>query len=247
MASITNQAPQGYIKKPKWIYGLGLAFLLAPFGNFLWSLAALGVRRWWDPAIWRIWVPYVEWYVWVLMLLVAISGLSLMLVRKWSWVLSLAALGSVFVYSVILLPNINSKASVAIVALLMLLTIGAMGVIFFSPFRLPYVNPRLRWWETSPRYRVDIKVKVGDVAQDATLVDISRSGALVEWTSAAVPELEPRTKITLPMGLTLLVEVIRKTQQGYGLKFLSEHNKADTKTLKTFLEQLSKDPTKLAR
>lgn len=238
---------KGYSKKPKWIYALGLSFVLAPVGNFVWSLAALGVKRWWDPQIWRIWLPYVEWYVWVLMGLVALSGLSLLMVRRWSWMLSLVSLACVLVYSVILLPNIPSKASIGIVALLMIITIGAMGVIFLSPFRLPYVNPRLRWWETSPRYRVEIKVKVGDLPHEASLVDVSRTGALVEWPNAMIPELQGRTKLSLPMGLTLYVEVIRRTKQGYGFRFLSESNRAEKKTLKLFLDQLAKDPTKLVR
>jgi hypothetical protein len=247
MTSGSTSTAKGYAKKPRWIYALGISFLIAPLGNFIWSLAALGVRRWWDPAVWMIWVPYVEWYVWLLMGLVAASGLSLLLVRKWSWLLSLISLASVLIYSVVLLPDISSKAGIFIVALLMIVTIGAMGVIFFSPFRLPYVNPRLRWWETSPRYRVDIRVHVDDSPLEANLVDISRTGALIQWPNANVPELSGRTKLTLPMGLALFVEVVRKTNQGYGLRFMSGVNRDEKKALHTFLAQLAKDPTKLTR
>lgn len=247
MESTSANAAKGYPKKPKWIYALGFSFLLAPLGNFVWSLAALGVRRWWDPSIWRIWMPYVEWHVWVLMGLVALSGLSLLLVRKWSWFLSLAALASVLIYSVILLPDISTKASIAIVALLMIITIGAIAVIFLSPFRLPYINPRLRWWETSPRYHVDIKVKVGDFLEEANLVDLSRTGALLQWPSARIPDIDASTKLSLPMGLVLLVEVARRTEQGYGVRFSPQNSSGDKKTLRRLLKQLGKDPTKLTR
>lgn len=239
---------RGYVSKPKWIYVLGLSFLLAPFGNFVWSLAALGVKRWWDPQVWAIWLPFVEWHVWILMAMVSLSGLSLLLVRRWSWLLSIVALVSVFVYSLVLLPSISSKTSIGIVALLMIITVGAMGVVLFSPFRLPYINPRLRWWESDPRYRVEIRAFVGEAEQEALLSDISRSGALVEWGSAAVPEISGVVKLSLPMGLVLAAEVVRKTKQGYALRFLrGSYNKAAEKALTGFLTQLAKDPTKLVR
>lgn len=243
------KTPKGYSKKPLWIYGLGLAFILAPFGNFLWSLAALGVKRWWDPAVWSIWLPYVEWHVWILMSLVSVSGFCLLLVRKWSWLLSLVSLFMVLVYSVALLPEINSKASIGIIAMLMFMTIGAIGVVFLSPFRLPYINPRLRWWETSPRYKVEIQVNVGDFSEHAVLIDVSRTGALVEWHGPNRPEtLDSPVKLSLPMGLVLFAELARKTDRGYGFRFLSGSiNKESQKALKAFLAQLDKDPTKLVR
>lgn len=240
---------KGYVSKPTWIYVLGVSFVLAPLGNFIWSLAALGVKRWWDPRIWSIWIPYVEPHVWTLMALVSLSGLCLLFVRRWSWILSLVSLGIVLVYSLFLLPSIASKASIAIVSLLMLITIGAMGVILFSPFRLPYINPRLRWWETGPRYRVDIQVKVDDLSDEGVLVDISRTGCLVEWGGVRIPQdLRGNVRLLMPMGLVLLAEVTRRTPQGYGFRFLGGgYNKAASKTLRSFLQQLAKDPTKLVR
>lgn len=247
MSSITANAPtKGYTKKPAWIYALGISFILAPFGNFLWSLAALG-ERWWHPQVWQIWVPYIEWYVWLLMVSVSVSGVALLIVRRWSWILAMTSLALVMVYSLIILPNISSKASIGIVVLLLVLTIGALGAIFYSPFRLPYLNPRLRWWETSPRYRVDINARISGVDAECTLVDVSRTGALIEWSSGKFPELSERAKLDLPMGLSLVVDVARKTERGYGLRFVSSANKAEQKNLKIFLKQLANDPSKLQR
>jgi len=239
--------PMGYASKPKWITALGVAFLLAPLGNFLWSLAAYGVERWWDPNVWGIWLPHVEPYVWLMMFLVAASGVSLLVVRKWSWILAVAALSFVLIHSFFLLPHIVGSTNTAIVVLLSLITVGSIAFVGFSPFRRPYLNPRLRWWETSPRYKADIQVKVGEIEQPGILVDISRTGALVEWPSASMPDVSENTKLDLPMGLSLYARVARKTESGYGFTFNSKFNPESNKTLKGFLSQLAKDPTKLIR
>jgi c-di-GMP-binding flagellar brake protein YcgR len=129
----------------------------------------------------------------------------------------------------------------------MIVTTLAIGVIMYlSEFRKPYLNPRVRWWETSPRYKADLPVEIEHQHQ-AVLVDISRTGLLLEWNASA-PNLEEGSfcRLKLPTDLALDARVVRKTPRGFGLEFydLSSDQK---RKLRRFLLTLAQDPTRISR
>jgi Tfp pilus assembly protein PilZ len=65
-----------------------------------------------------------------------------------------------------------------------LLLIGVVGlsVRVAREIRVPYFHPRIRWWETNPRYRlsVPVQVKAGERGLRGEILDISRGGCFVK-------------------------------------------------------------------
>jgi hypothetical protein len=237
----------GYKRKPIWIYLVSTAFIISPFCNYMLSLYLLGVRRWYSPRIWGAWIEYLDPWSVLAMVLVFAAGISIMFfVRKWSWMLSLAALIMVFSFTVIRWHEVIVVGPIIMVAL-MVGTLGAAAVVYASNFRQPYLNPRLRWWETSTRYRADIPAQVGEAKHKGVLVDISRSGLLIQWDKESqIPDLKKEVEVTISDKLSLTCAVARRTPSGYGLAFTSL-KPDEKKGLKAFLKALSEDPRQVVR
>jgi hypothetical protein len=235
----------GYRRKPNWIYFVGLCFILAPFGNFLVTLATLHIPQWYSPTVWRHWVRYVPVGTWALLSLVFASGLALLLfVRRWALLLTLATLLMVIAYNLVTIRQFALLGSLAIGG--MAGTSAVMGyLLYFTRFRRPYTDPRIRWWETSPRYKVSIPVRIESVPAEGVLLDVSFTGALIEWpTEEAVPEREQVNTIILPPDLRLSWVSARRTARGYGLRFEVSERSA-RKKFKAWIRQLGKDPSQI--
>lgn len=235
---------RGYKRKPKWIPIVAVFFMLTPFGNFLLTLASLNIPRWWTPDVWAYWVQYVPRMTWALMSLIFLSGVALLFfVRKWALILTMATLALVLIYNVFMIKVFSLMGTMAVSAM-MLTTVAAGYFLYFSRFRRPYINPQIRWWETSPRYRAEIPVKVGGSVHNATLVDVSLTGALIEWkTLDQMPLPQKVTQLQLPPGVMVACEVARSTERGYGISFKGDRE--SSKALKNWLRQLETDPSQL--
>jgi hypothetical protein len=244
----TSSNSPGYRKKPLWIYIAAIILMITPFGNLLYSLAALGVSQWYLPTTWTFWTQFVSLSTWFLLGIIFSSGVLLLVVRRWTWTLSLVFLSIIVVYDFIMLATNQFEIMGPFPIFLMIMATIAFGLgLYLSEFRKPYLNPRLRWWETEPRYRVDLPVTLTTVEHPGNLVDISRSGVLIEWADAkAVPEIEGNLNLTLPTQISIPVVVSRRTARGYGLQFTSLTS-SQKKDLKIFIETLTIDPTKLIR
>jgi hypothetical protein len=243
---MTTNSSLGYRQKPKLIYLVAVLLMLTPFGNLIWSLKALKVSNWYHPSVWFYWSQYVQWPTWILLGLIFASGLSLLFVRKWSWTFSLVTMAIITIYDIVMWHEFRMMGTAAVVAMIVC-TLGFSAFMFFTEFRVPYLNPRVRWWETSPRYRVDLPVVLNKTDSPATLVDISRTGLLIEWpVSSKIPDIEGEMLITLPTQASLPTKIMRRTERGYGLMFASL-SREQRKSVQHFIETLAEDPTKLQR
>ena len=237
----------GYRKKPLWIYMVAIALMVAPLGNLLWTLANLNIPRWYLPSTWRIWLPYLTASTWVMLAALFVSGCSLLFVRRWSWGLGLLTLCLITVYNLVMLKQFLMLGPIA-VFLMIASTIGLAAFLYFSEFRKPYLNPRLRWWETSPRFRAELPVALQGQSEPAILVDISRTGLLLEWPEGKKPPgLEGTLHLTLPaQSQSVPGEVKRSTLKGYGLQF-ENLTKPDKRLIDACIGTLADDPTKVGR
>lgn len=237
---------KAYRKRPLWTVLLALAFVFAPIGNLLVTLIAFRVPHWWSPQVWSQWISGVSPTLLALQVLIFVSGVALLFVRNWSWTIALFTLSVACLYNVFSFQSLLKMGPWA-VGVMVLLTLVGIAVMLYSPFRRPYLNPRLRWWETSPRFRADIRVIIEGVPGEAILVDVSRTGALLEWREIEnIPQLEGLKQMTLAQGPILSCIVIRRTPKGYGLNF-HKLSPASKKYLKNWLAELAKDPTRFAR
>lgn len=243
---MNTNSSAGFRQKPKSVYLAAIVLMLAPIGNLAMNLAVLGVPRWYHPENWIFWTRYVSPLTWGVLALIFLTGVSLLFVRRWTWTFSIISMALIIAYDVIMWNEFQKMGLWAVVAMI-LGTIAFIAFLIFTEFRVPYLNPRARWWETSPRYRVDLPVGLSKTDTPATLIDISRSGVLVEWMPGQTrPELEGNIEITLPTQAKVPATVMRKTERGYGMSFVGL-NGVQKKSVKTFIETLAEDPTKLHR
>lgn len=244
-----ESAPQhvsGYRKKPLWIYVTALVLMFSPLGNIIWSLAQVGAIGWYKPSVWIYWARFVTPQTWILLVLLFVAGALLLVVRRWSWTFSLVVLGMIAIYDLVMIKNFVAMGPLAVVAMLVG-TVSFGLILYFSEFRKPYINPRLRWWETSPRYKVDLPATCSTVPTPGVMVDISRSGVLLQWPADLnIPNIEGNCHVTLPNQLTLPALAKRKTEHGYGMEFHTL-NREQKRQLLDFIASLSVDPSKIRR
>ena len=235
----------GYRRKPAWIYLTALAFMLAPVGNTALVLQSLGLLSWDHREAAMAWLSNVSPGTWLLFGLVFLSGVALLFVRRWSLHLTLGTLAIVVLYNIVNFQALSVIGAWKLGAMI-IVTVGLLLSLYFSEFRVPYVNPRLRWWETAPRFRVDLKARETTLSRDLVIVDISRTGVLAEMSAEGI-DVGQSLKLELPMDLKLAGRIARKSPNGQiGIEFV-ELDRTGRKHLKTFLDQLRDDPSKILR
>ncbi|MGE3973839.1 MAG: PilZ domain-containing protein [Bdellovibrionales bacterium] len=97
----------------------------------------------------------------------------------------------------------------------------------------PYFNPKLRWWDRNPRYRIQIaaKFQIDRQTRKGNLLDISKGGCFTELDTKLIvgEEIEIRIML-LKFDFTTKAKVIWSCEdpKGYGLLFqgmTSRHRK----------------------
>ncbi|MEW6055701.1 MAG: PilZ domain-containing protein, partial [Bdellovibrionota bacterium] len=123
-----------------------------------------------------------------------------------------------------------------------------VNIVFVSYFllgavRAPYFNPRLRWWESKPRYLVQLKAVVSSstLNQKCTILDISEGGAFIKTAMPLLLGDVVRLDISfLDRTLSVVGHVVhcgRSEVKGYGVQFLNGGHaakKAIRKLIETF-------------
>lgn len=146
-------------------------------------------------------------------------------VRAWSWWLLLAltvAWGGRDVYVYVTQGHAVRQGALWAFTAVTLLPLAALALLLQRETRAPYFNPRIRWWESEPRYPVDAPVRSGGRA-----LDISESGVFIQRDDPR--ELGGRDDYVLDLEggeLAFRGEVCwvsagdAEHPRGYGVKFL---------------------------
>lgn len=249
---MSQQAVRGYRRKPAWIVAVAILFILAPFGNFLYAMFSLGYRKWPESSEMDILLRSIPSMVWILQGLVALSGVALLFVRRGSLTLATVSLSMLTAYNLLRFRDFSIIGTANLVALI-LATLAVLAALYFPRFRKPYIDPRVRWWETAKRYRADLSVEIVGGDESFRLLDISNTGALVTAPDAVLNRLIPGRplRLHLPGGHELEAEVVREAPapgegRAWGLRF-TDTSRAARRGLREFLSTLESDPTKLLR
>lgn len=88
----------------------------------------------------------------------------------------------------------------------------------------PYFNPKMRWWERDPRFRVNMgaRFQVNSQRQKGSLLDLSRGGCFAELETILFPGdlIELRVTVDEVDFLTRAKVIWRSSRpRGYGLMF----------------------------
>jgi hypothetical protein len=163
-------------KRPLIITVISLCYLIAPAaiiiqGSFVSRIPLFGPHN----IFTRLYYTDI-----IILCLYPVCSIGLYSVRKWGWWVFLGSSGALIVYNVVVYlisPMYN-------IVLLIMFNVGlavVAGIFFRKHIIAPYFNPRLRWWESDPRYRLDIAayITVGDKHIEGEVMDISESGCLI--------------------------------------------------------------------
>ncbi|MCK5094373.1 MAG: PilZ domain-containing protein [Spirochaetes bacterium] len=106
-----------------------------------------------------------------------ISAAAIYSIKKWGWYLFLACSLILISYN-IFVYYLSPRYSLLILIVLNVILAIVAGIFFRKHIIAPYFNPRLRWWETEPRYKIEIHADIifGKNVLTGEILDISNSG-----------------------------------------------------------------------
>lgn len=110
-----------------------------------------------------------------------VAGFGLWEMRRWSWYIFLIANAWLLYWSASVLVQYSRTDHKAGSFLMVLTAVIVLVARVAGEVRVPYFYPRIRWWETNPRFRlsVPVQIKVGDRTLKGEIMDISRGGCFV--------------------------------------------------------------------
>lgn len=185
----------------------------------------------------------------ILSAIVMFTGYSMLEMKRWSWYL-------------LLLSNILITYSNALIAsdaegnnrALLIFALTALGILILTyrlslELKVPYLLPRIRWWESNPRYKMAIPTQIfrnsGEILIGETQ-DFSRAGLFIKTRDSIDMDEEVAIRIEVfgqKIELQAVVVWCAHTSvthpKGIGLKFLKT-SKLNRKKLTEINYQLRK-------
>lgn len=127
---------------------------------------------------------------WIMSVIAVFTGYAIKNVLWYAWHIFIGANAFLtYEVAVVLLYFSDAKYKFA----LFLCTLGVQALIIYlvkNEIRVPYFSPSIRWWESDPRYKLNIKSELRRMAKDsvvasnevepAEIVDISRGGCFLK-------------------------------------------------------------------
>lgn len=212
------------MKKRPWpIIILALFHIVAPLGNILVNswLAKVDLTYY----IHVLLAPENRMTLLVFTVVPLIGAVLIYICKKWSYIAYIALMTIPFAYSLIsYMKSATIPMTIALV-LFYIVNMLVIGYFLLPAVRRLYFDPRLRWWETKPRYKADFQCQVEHEGQQhwVEIKNISEGGAFLETSS----HFSEGTKLKIFFKdahgvLHLDGEVVYKRMQapiGYGFKF----------------------------
>ena len=236
----------GYRKKPFWIVATAILLFVTPYFHLMWILKSAGETAWYSPiAMWK-WIPHLHPAPAVISALLILGGFSLLYVKKWSWWIGMFSLTCLSIYNISIIQNYYSDdPSAAVIgtgASLLLLFL-----LFASDFKKPFFNQRLRWWESDPRYKVNVPIQIkGQEEKSIVLMDISKTGILLEPTNGAEIDFPPEVDVIINAELEIPCVYSRRTENGAAYR-IKNVTRFQSKYLRNWLNLLAKEPERFLR
>jgi len=118
----------------------------------------------------------------ILSILAVVTGYGLWEMRRWSWYVFLITNGLVIYANAIFLHDLGETHHRLLSFLVSLGLICALVYQVAREVRVPYFFPKIRWWESNPRYRLSVPAtlhrKAGPISGE--IQDISIGGCFIK-------------------------------------------------------------------
>jgi hypothetical protein len=240
---LTESTDQEVMKSRPWpLVILALLQFLAPVFSIVVSahLSHLSVLQY-TRSMWGVpWLQRLDFFF-----LMPIAGLAIYRPRRWSYPVFIG------ITAWVAFENFHEwRLHTQMIPLWLVLVLFAMDVALVSYFLLPavrtvYFDRTLRWWETSPRYRIDIDCTLTDAnGTVAGKIENLSSGGLFFKTTPALSGGDVREFRFDTFGRTVtvsgkVVHVREGDDVGYGVRF--EHTPESRKALNELTRVLDQE------
>ena len=168
-----------------------------------------------------------------------IGGIAIFAVRKWSYPVFFVVTAWAIYGNMITMSGSTSSGIMALMIGASLANFIGVGYILIPEVRKVYMDPALRWWETKPRYKVEIPSKNGNGSELGVIQDISEGGVFLipaNGKSIAIGDMLPMSFTFGHFTISVRGEVVYHNPsylKGYGIKFveISQEEKKNMKQL----------------
>jgi hypothetical protein len=218
-------------KKPLIIIVLSIIYLLSPLfiifqSSIIHNLPIIGYNS-------------IFYFVLITDLLVLIiypvCAVSIFLVKKWGWFTFIFSSLYLIIYNIIVY-SLNPRYNIFIILFYNIILTVAAFIFFRKNVIAPYFNPRLRWWETDTRYRIDlscgilidkiIEKKFDKKSVHADILDISKTGSFIIPLKALILGKKYKVKINWSNKSSFFdVKVMRKAVLDQNMADKTKHKK----------------------
>lgn len=111
-------------------------------------------------------------------LLFPVAAFAIYACKSWSYPIFLSVASWSFYQNFMSWRHFPLLMTPATLVAVYAVNIAVVGYFLIPSVRAPYFNPRLRWWESKPRYTIDIEVEVDGKA--GVITNISEGGAFLK-------------------------------------------------------------------
>ena len=170
-----------------------------------------------------------------------IAGIAILSVKKWSLPVFLLAQAIVIGDFLFKVPAFYESGQFAIITssgIFYFINIVLVTYFLGSSLKIAYLDPKVRWWESSPRYIINIPGKSD--FENLTVNDLSLTGAYITVDEIPLSEFmlsfEVETE-NIAIQCQPVHEIKLYEQSGCGVQFINP----DKKKLKRIIKKLEKD------
>ncbi len=121
------------------------------------------------------------------------AGYGFWEMRRWSWYVFMTFQGLVFYLDAIIASDYAESHHKIFILVISLVVQVLVAFRLAREIRVPYFFPKIRWWESNPRYRLSIPVSIQRNGGDtilAEILDLSVAGCFIKLR-AVMPLNEP--------------------------------------------------------
>jgi hypothetical protein len=170
-----------------------------------------------------------------------VVGYGIWRVKLWGYYSFLVYSATLLIYQLYLYV-VSPETSLYFSLMVFAVFAGVVGFLIQQHITAPYFNPQLRWWETNPRYLVNLftDLKIESHNRKDTVLNVSAGGIFLNTDTHLLMGEIIESKIhvhDVTFSAKAQVVWISKDPEDYGMKFV-ELNKNQKKSLKTIIRYL---------
>jgi len=186
------------------------------------------------------------WYYFLSALAIA-SGYGLYEMKRWAWYVFLLTNVLVGYNNAVLASDFGESHYRVVAFILSIFILVGIMLRVSREVRVPYFLPRIRWWESNPRYRLSVPVAVTQIEESSLqgeILDLSMGGCFIKLRNDLLQDTQLGLQFTcFGQSVEVTGTVVWRTQsavthpKGVGIKF-GAMSRAQRRVLKAIVHRL---------